>query len=69
MAVARPIPVKAPVINMTGLLIFPFLTISRFLPEEHGSLRREADGGRGYFPMAFPYQAKWEPLAPAPKTL
>jgi len=35
MAAARPIPVKAPVINTTGLLIFGFLMISCFLPTEH----------------------------------
>jgi hypothetical protein len=38
--VARPMPVKAPVINITGLLmvlfLFLFLAIWRFLPAEHG---------------------------------
>jgi hypothetical protein len=45
-AVARPMPVKAPVINTTGLLIFlflfRFLAIWRFLPAEDG---RRAPGG------------------------
>src|ERR1700720_4738425 len=35
-AAARPMPVKAPVINTTGLLMFRFLMIRRFLPAEHG---------------------------------
>src|SRR5882757_786601 len=47
MAAARPMPVKAPVINTTGLLIFRFLTVSRFLPAEHGWQRREADKPTG----------------------
>jgi hypothetical protein len=41
-AAARPMPVKAPVINTTGLLIFRFLVISGFLPAEHGLSRRES---------------------------
>jgi hypothetical protein len=44
-AAARPMPVKAPVINTTGLLIVRFLMISRFLPTGHGLSRREADKG------------------------
>ena len=35
-AVARPMPVKAPVIKTTGLLMFRFLAIWCFLPAEHG---------------------------------
>ena len=43
-------PVKAPVINTTGLLIFRFLMISCFLPAEHGLSRREADKPLQVFP-------------------
>src|SRR3984893_13575236 len=46
-AVARPMPVKAPVINTTGLLmvlfLFLLLAIWRFLPAEHG---QRAPGAR-----------------------
>src|ERR1700733_9123078 len=42
MAAARPMPVKAPVINTTGLFMFRFLDLC-FLPAEHGCSRREAD--------------------------
>src|SRR5258708_38460857 len=45
MAAARPMPVKAPVISTTGLLIFRFLMVADILPAEHGSQRREAEKG------------------------
>src|SRR5882757_4436090 len=52
-AAARPMPVKPPVINTTGLAIFSFLTISRPMPAEHGLQRRGAnnaqDVSRGRF--------------------
>jgi hypothetical protein len=43
-------PVKAPVINTTGWLIFRFLMMLRYLPAEHGWQRREADERPRVFP-------------------
>src|SRR3979409_2136843 len=48
-AAARPMPVRAPGINTTGLLISGS-SRWRFLPVEHGLRRREAEKARGLFP-------------------
>jgi hypothetical protein len=49
-----PMPVKAPVINTTGLLILRFLMISGFLPAKHGLSRRETDKApAGFFRGCF----------------
>jgi hypothetical protein len=48
---------------------FAFLIISSFLPAKHGLLAGKLLMiARGYSPRALPFRAKWEPLAPAPKT-
>jgi hypothetical protein len=70
MAAARPMPVKAPVINTTGLLIFRSshdfaLPAGGAWMAIAGKLMRPT----GVIPRALPLLAKWGPLLPAQKTL
>src|SRR5580700_2361947 len=57
-AAARPMPVNPPVINTTGLPIFRSLTVSRFLPADHGWQRPDDNEAHGQPPRALPLRTK-----------